>query len=736
MRIVHLIICLTLGFLGVHRFIVGQKKAGFVFLILSGMGIYWITNPNTEERGLITILILGIFIIIDALTLLLKGRYIVFSSNSKPKNSETLASKDQPLEQTGKAEKKVKKTSKVIPEQQSIVFIAYEINAHAAQDLITRKPSRKSASKPFDPMKILDHVISSWSDINKVTSKENIKFETQVLYKTPLENGLTIGEVTSSVINNSFLMSLISNADSSADLLLREARFSELSENSEFEKKQFALSLAENTEQFEHLQIGIFGWFKIGGNKTDGILKKIADYFPQSNEGELHFIELTADGKIFPNFSNVKTQKFEGRLAGNHALTLSIEKYLLGIQRINDVTLAATGLEAIPGFTQTKTVPKKQTKSVAKNPPSLENSKEKDHRVSLVDIQRWLQSSQIEATIDSIGDLNVVLVPPEEVITDEPKKLYLIGSQTLASGSKSEDFESEIEVTTNEANYFQSDYLTGLDNNDKAFKLDFNFRCYESSDPVTLPVKVKKGPIDTRGIKLSNIKIAELTIIAEDNEYSLEGRIEGDNGFIYGLETFTEEPQPEQFPRTIKVTEHEKSAEIYEYLGEVKKGDTVYLQLTSYAQLDGEIELKFEGKSKVDEGIDSQMMKLSALCETINDKLVDKSIQEICKLFTGTSYYNTARMLSQDAAGFEEESTDLEVGIAIWPDEPSAVGLIIYVRTDLSDYTIDEGIAEELADSSSILLDEGIDNIEPDVKSDFENVYYGVRVLVNDQVAY
>ena len=79
-------------------------------------------------------------------------------------------------------------------------------------------------------------------------------------------------------------MSLISNADSSADLLLREARFSELSENSEFEKKQFALSLAENTEQFEHLEIGIFGWFKIGGNKTDGILKKIADYFPQSNE--------------------------------------------------------------------------------------------------------------------------------------------------------------------------------------------------------------------------------------------------------------------------------------------------------------------------------------------------------------------------------------------------------------------------------------------------------------------
>ena len=135
-------------------------------------------------------------------------------------------------------------------------------------------------------------------------------------------------------------------------------------------------------------------------------------------------------------------------------------------------------------------------------------------------------------------------------------------------------------------------------------------------------------------------------------------------------------------------------------------------------------------------GIDSQMMKLSALCETINDKLFDKSIQEIRKVFTGTSYYNTARMLSQDAEGFEEESTDLEVGIAIWPDEPSAVGLIINVRTDLSDYTIDEGIAEELADSSSILLDEGIDNIEPDVKSDFENVYYGVRVLVNDQIAY
>ena len=45
----------------------------------------------------------------------------------------------------------------------------------------------------------------------------------------------------------------------------------------------------------------------------------------------------------------------------------------------------------------------------------------------------------------------------------------------------------------------------------------------------------------------------------------------------------------------------ENTAEVYEFLWDVKKGDTVYIQLSSYAKLDGEIAIGFTGKAEVQE---------------------------------------------------------------------------------------------------------------------------------------
>ena len=60
--------------------------------------------------------------------------------------------------------------------------------------------------------------------------------------------------------------------------------------------------------------------------------------FSKENDGELHFIEITSDGKIYPNFSSVKTQKFEGKLAGNYSITLSQSDYEKGLARLNAIT--------------------------------------------------------------------------------------------------------------------------------------------------------------------------------------------------------------------------------------------------------------------------------------------------------------------------------------------------------------------------------------------------------------
>ena len=88
MRIFHLIFCLAFGFLGAHRFIVRQKMHGLLFLLLSIFTILFIGNPATEYIADISLTVLLVLIAIDAITVLLTGRYIAFESNKKAEDND------------------------------------------------------------------------------------------------------------------------------------------------------------------------------------------------------------------------------------------------------------------------------------------------------------------------------------------------------------------------------------------------------------------------------------------------------------------------------------------------------------------------------------------------------------------------------------------------------------------------------------------------------------------------
>jgi hypothetical protein len=88
MRFIHLFFCLVFGFLGAHRFIVGQKMHGLLFLILSVFTILLIGNPATEYISVISLMVLLGLIAIDAITVLLTGRYIAFEGKNKEKNND------------------------------------------------------------------------------------------------------------------------------------------------------------------------------------------------------------------------------------------------------------------------------------------------------------------------------------------------------------------------------------------------------------------------------------------------------------------------------------------------------------------------------------------------------------------------------------------------------------------------------------------------------------------------
>ena len=93
--------------------------------------------------------------------------------------------------------------------------------------------------------------------------------------------------------------------------------------------------------------MAIFNWIFLLEDQVDETLKKSASTFNVLNDGELHFIEFKNSGEIFPNFSNISSQKFEGKLAGNYSLTLRQSDYKAGIQRINEITQIVTRKAAI-----------------------------------------------------------------------------------------------------------------------------------------------------------------------------------------------------------------------------------------------------------------------------------------------------------------------------------------------------------------------------------------------------
>ena len=539
----------------------------------------------------------------------------------------------------------------------SIVLLAYEINALTAKELLQKRDGFKAKFKKFKSSEIVDHVAGCWEELESLLNSEKIKVEDRILYTAKLSDPLRIGKTRNDILNNSFLMAALSDNTQFGREALEGARYYQLKSNSEFERKQFALLLEDLKDQFSNQEVGILGWISLDEDLVDDVLKNLASKFNASNDGELHFIEFTNDGDIFPNFSNVRSQKFEGKLAGNYSLTLKQSDYATGIHRINEITKTVTRKTAISLSSEkyegvnietpidameqnmTDSVNKKNSYSedfkrevaeaaqksgatlasvgeqfgvsptlvrnwkikfleVADNPKTAVNNKPK---LSVQAIQSWMQNSAIEGTVDGDGDLYVSLETSADNITEEATKLFITGTQKLASGSKNETSEISDQLTTNETNWLRSDFLKGVGSENTQFAYNLSCDVYGCSDKVTLPIKLKKGKVSECPIKAGQIELSELNFIFEDGDFRAEGTIKGPNGFIYAAEVLTEEPEEGHVPSANKTADDENFAEMYEFLWDVKKGDTVFLVLCAFEKLDGKLSCGFTGEAQVEE---------------------------------------------------------------------------------------------------------------------------------------
>ena len=535
---------------------------------------------------------------------------------------------------------------------QSTLLFAYEINAQVAKKMLQKQAGFAAKFKKFKASEIVDHVTKCWEELEKLFNSQDISPSDKILYTIRLQDPLRIGKNRNDIVNNAFLMSVISDDTRFGREAIDGARFYQYSENSDFEKNQFSILLEELKDNYSTQEVGVFGWVNVPSDSIDSKMKQIAVEFSRDNNGELHFIEISGEGKIFPNFSNVSSQKFEGKLAGNYSLTLSVNDYGEGIDRLNSITNTVVRKHAIKVTENAQSgvqdvvdmeEPSKSKKSytddfkieVAKaaqedgatlasvgdrygvSPTLVRNWKIKfsddgdnakttngnQPNIEISALKSWIQSAAVAGTIDSDGDLYVSLETSEDTLNDDPVKLFLIGKQKLASGSKSETFEFNSELTTNEMNWLRSDFLKGVgtDNPQFSFNLDCDVRT--CSENAVVPLVLKKGKVSECPIKVGDLAISELQFIPDDDGFRAEGILNGSNGFIYASELLTSEPEEGHSTTINKVMDDENSTEIYEYLWDVKEGDTVYLILNAYENSIGHLNCGYTGTAQIEEPV-------------------------------------------------------------------------------------------------------------------------------------
>ena len=223
--------------------------------------------------------------------------------------------------------------------------------------------------------------------------------------------------------------------------------------------------------------------------------------------------------------------------------------------------------------------------------------------VSSAIVESWLKTSNINGTIDSDGDLYVSMEASANIASEKPTRLFIDGKQKLSSGTKSEKSSFSCELTTNETNRLRSDFLNGVGTDSKQFSYELRCDVHICAETIVLPINLKKGEVSEVPIKLGPIEISELKFTRDDGDFLAEGTINGPKGFIYAAEVLTEKPEEGHVPTANKTYEDESSASIYEYLWDVKEGDTVFIVLSTFEKLDGSICCEFTGEAQVEEQI-------------------------------------------------------------------------------------------------------------------------------------
>lgn len=574
----------------------------------------------------------------------------------------------------------------------SRVLVAYEINADLGRRVIQNAGGIMARMKRFNVSALVDHVTKSWRHIEEPIQRLGYSFEGKILYTVNLDQGLAVQDTNIKEINNSFLMSVLLSSPQSGRNGTDNLRFHNYETDAEFEKKQFSISLEEFSSHFVNQEIGCFGWISIPSDNVDAILKEVSTAFPESLYGELHFIEFDSRGNVFPNFADVKSKKFSGKLAGNYGMTLNVSEITPGIEAINKIVGLAIRKDVdLTSATQPQNQPpQSQLESVSVNSETVDSSvsgvSSEARTEKLVDVKSsfdrlgfvdWLQSASVDGQVDGDGDLCVTLE------ADKPsglgkRTLLLKGEGLLEFSGLSEAFVLQEQISTESSVFLRSDYMRVKKNQSSAFKYSLKFDVYERGQVFTVPIVIGDCANDNLPLVANQIKITKLNAHLDEDNVEITGVVTGPKGFVY-LFTADTSPPDEYFSASERCVDDDSDVdEVQRYLWDVKEGDTIYVSLAQFVPIDQNISIEFDGTPEFDALSSDSLLQITQQEEgSIEFKI---EVASACAE-SGENYKDFAQRYNLDpdelnewaadylGEKFEESSPD-EYGVDDYNDQP------------------------------------------------------------------
>lgn len=535
---------------------------------------------------------------------------------------------------------------------ESTMLIAYEINGSKAKDLIVRNAGFVGRLKKFQNRKLVDHVSSAWQSLETIFRQNGHEFQNKLLYTTKDTNSLSIGTTYSDLINNSYIMSLLAEKDVS------NQRYFSFQDESEFEKQQFSLILDQAGTTLNEQEIGVFGWFMCPEDQVDRLLKQAAVSFSGSYGGELHFFEFTNSGKIYPNFSDVSSQRFEGKLAGNYQMVLNASEYNKGIEALNDITLAVfrTPVLGVKPEPEQKQQPEKKRPKVNKSKKTYSNEfKDEVAKAALEDgktlaavgekygvhptlVRTWkikfeeqesekmelkkadkeilnnkeenqelgvlissLNDFRLEGHIDHDKDLSVrVIFEENEKFSSE--LLVLQGKATVSSNKKT--LHADVFESFNLDGYSgtTTGYLKLKEDCDPEFSIRLKAEVYRLEKYQVIEIDTSdKNALE--GIELSdltNFKIDKFKITFDDDNYiEVKGEIILKDSNVYAISLESEAPDEDPY-FSPEMAENGK-ADLDQGVWGAEKGAIIYLVAAQFEKISGEVGLDGSGVAEISE---------------------------------------------------------------------------------------------------------------------------------------